>query len=173
MNPSSINVRLIQTEDWQEVDRIQRSAFSADAVEDIATIQRLGELSPETCFLAVRGEPLGYLIAHPWAADDLPPLNTMLAAIPESSATFFIHDLALHPAARGQGVAQALLGAAFAKARSLGLRDASLLSIQGSSGFWRKAGFVERPELADKVGPVLNQFLKTEFVFMSRADLDY
>jgi len=173
MNSSHVSIRPIERGDWAEVDRIQRTAFSAEAVEDIETIRRLGELSPETCFLAVTNEPVGYLIAHPWVADELPPLNTMLAEIPQGAATFFIHDLALHPAARGQGVAQALLSAAFAKARELGLVDASLLSIQGSSVFWRKAGFVERPDLADTVGPVLNQFLKTEFVFMTRPDLNY
>jgi GNAT superfamily N-acetyltransferase len=173
MSLAQVIVRPIEDGDWLQVDRIQRTAFSAEAVEDIATIQRLGELSPETCFLALAAEPVGYLIAHPWIEDDLPPLNTMLAEIPRDAGTFFIHDLALHPSARGQGVAQALLTSAFAKARALGLLSASLLSIQGSSGFWRKAGFVERPDLAAKVGPVLDQFLKTEFVFMTKPDLNY
>ncbi len=171
MTAPDVAVRLIEPSDWPEVDRIQRSAFLPEAVEDIETIKRLGELSPETCYLAVADEPVGYIISHPWVADELPPLNTMLPEIPAGATTFFIHDLALHPSWRGRGVAQALLASAFERARALGLVDASLLSIQGSAGFWKRMGFVERPDLSDKVGPVLNQFLKTEFVFMTKPDL--
>lgn len=173
MKSPSYSIRTIREEDWAEVDRIQREAFSADAVEDIETIKSLGRLSPETCLVAVLEEPVGYLIAHPWVSDELPPLNTIHGEIPEGAATFFLHDLALSPQARGKGVALGLVAAGFERARQLGLRDASLLSIQNSSGFWKRMGFVGRPELAAKVRPVLEMFLHTDFVFMTRPDLKW
>jgi len=165
-------IRAIREGDWAAVDRIQREAFTAEALEDIETIKSLGQLSPETCLIAEReGEPVGYLIAHPWKADDLPPLNTCLREIPEGASTFFLHDLALSPKARGQGVAPGLVAEGLAGARRLGLQDASLLSIQNSRSFWERMGFVARPELSSHVRPVLEQFLHADFVFMSRPDL--
>ena len=173
MNPPEFILRSIEPSDWPEVDRIQRTAFSAEAVEEIATIRRLAELAPTTCLIAVSGsEFLGYLIAHPWIAEDLPPLNVMLPGLPESAQTLFIHDLALAPEARGRGIAPALVRAGLARAREQGLTDASLLSIQNSSGFWCKQGFEPRLDLADKVRATLHQFLKTDFVFMTRESLD-
>lgn len=173
MHPPMFSIREIQDEDWAFVDRIQREAFTAEALEDIETIKSLGRLSPETCLMAELQEPVGYLIAHPWVAEDLPPLNTHMREIPDGASTFFLHDLALSPKARGQGVAPGLVAEGLARARRLGLRDASLLSIQNSRGFWEKMGFIARPELADKVRPVLEQFLRTDFVFMTRPDLEW
>ena len=173
MTPPEFILRSIEPNDWPEVDRIQRAAFSAEAVEDIDTIQRLAELAPTTCLIAVSGsEFLGYLIAHPWIAEDLPPLNVMLPGLPESARTLFIHDLALAPEARGRGIAPALVRAGLARGRELGLTDASLLAIQNSSGFWQKQGFMPRPDLADTVRTTLHQFLQTEFVFMTRGSLE-
>lgn len=164
-------IRSIQSGDWTELDRIQRAAFMADAVEDIATIQALWELAPETCLVAESDRLLGYFIAHPWLSDDLPPLNVFLPGVPPGAKTLFIHDLALLPEARGRGIAQALATEGFSRARAEGLQNASLLSIQGSHPFWEKQGFRARPDLAEKVGPILNRFLITEFVFMTRSDL--
>lgn len=172
MQATPFTIRAIREGDWVSVDRIQREAFTAEALEDIETIKSLGQLSPETCLIAEREEePVGYLIAHPWKADDLPPLNTCLREIPENAATFFLHDLALSPKARGQGVAPGLVAEGLARARQLGLQDASLLSIQNSRGFWERMGFIARPELSSHVRPVLEQFLHTDFVFMTRSDL--
>lgn len=171
MTARSFSIRQIREGDWGVIDQIQRAAFAKDAVEDIATIRRLGELAPELCLLAEAEEAVGYLIAHPWVADDLPPLNTMIEGLPEGAETLFIHDLALLPEQRGKGVAPALVTAIFEKGRALGLRDASLIAIQNSQGFWARMGFRERPDLADKVRPVLERFLKTDFVFMTRPNL--
>jgi len=174
MHAPPFTIRAIREGDWAAVDRIQREAFTAEAWEDIETIASLGQLSPETCLLAeLEGVPVGYLIAHPWSADDLPPLNTFLRTIPEGATTFFLHDLALSPQARGQGVAPGLVAEGLARARQMGLRDASLLSIQNSRGFWEKMGFVARSELSAKVRPVLEQFLHTDFIFMSRPHLGW
>lgn len=168
---ATYSIRPIRSEDWPELDRIQRAAFMADAVEDIATIQALWKLAPEICLVAESERLLGYLIAHPWLPDDLPPLNVFLPGLPQDATTLFIHDLALLPEARGRRIAQALLSEVLSLAQAQGLQNASLLSIQGSHPFWEKQGFRARPDLAGKVGPILNRFLVTDFVFMSRSDL--
>lgn len=164
-------IREITDTDWPDVDRIQRVAYSADIVEGIETLQSIGGLSPRTCLLAEDLGALGYLIAHPWTAESLPPLNVILPEIPLDASTFFLHDLALLPEARGRGIAQALVHAGLTAAREAGLKDAALLSVQGSEAFWQKFGFRARPDLANKVAPVLQAFAAVPFVFMTREDL--
>jgi len=166
-----VTLREINDRDWPSVDRLQRMAYSAELLEGIDALQSIGQRSPKTCLLAEDSEPLGYLIAHPWMAEDLPPLNVVLPEIPTGAQTWFLHDLALSPAARGRGIARELVETGFAAGRALGLRDAALLSVQGSEFFWQKFGFRTRPDLTEKVAPILHAFAKVPFVFMTRDDL--
>jgi GNAT superfamily N-acetyltransferase len=94
-----------------------------------------------------------YVLSHPWAAESCPPLNRLLGALPEPAGCFYIHDLALMPAARGSGAAPAIVAALADHAASLGLAAMSLVAVNGSAGFWRRQGFAEAevPALADKL----------------------
>lgn len=170
MNPAVI--REITEGDWPAVDRLQRVAYPPEMLEGIETLQSLWRWSPRTCLMAEDSEPLGYLIAHPWMAESLPPLNVILPEIPADSRTLFLHDLALAPAARGQGLAPRMVREILAIGRKMEWRDASLLSVQGSQRFWEKQGFIARPDLAETVRETVQQFASIEFVFMTRPNLD-
>lgn len=63
----------------------------------------------------------------------------------EASGTLYIAGIAVWPAFQGQGVGLRLLEAARERARSLGLRELSLLCFAGNTGarrFYERAGFV-------------------------------
>lgn len=165
-------IRPIASADWPAVDRIQRAAFDAAVVEELTVFQSFAALSPSTCLLAELGrEPVGYLLAHPWMPDDMPPLATALTVLPESATSLFIHDLALAPTGRGQGTARALTETVLRTGQALGLTTASLLSVQDSQPFWERMGFQARPDLAARVAPIVRRFTSMEFVFMTRLDL--
>lgn len=165
-------IRPISPPDWPAVDHIQRAAFDAGVVEELAVFQSFAALSPSTCLLAeIDQEPVGYLLAHPWIPDDMPPLATALAVLPALATSLFIHDLALAPARRGRGTARALTEAGLRAGQTLGLSTASLLSVQGSQPFWEHMGFQPRPDLAPRITPIVRRFTTMAFVFMSRADL--
>jgi GNAT superfamily N-acetyltransferase len=154
------------------VDRIQHAAFAPEVIEELSVFASFAALSPTTCLLAVADhEPIGYLLAHPWIPDDLPPLNTALDRIPEKSTSLFIHDLALLPAHRGQGAARALVHAVFTAGNSLGLASASLLSVQGSQAFWQRQGFLPRPDLERQITQTVRLFTTIDFLFMNRPHL--
>ncbi|MCQ4161332.1 GNAT family N-acetyltransferase [Roseomonas sp. GC11] len=121
--------------------------------EDAAVLAERQRLFPAGCWL-LEGEgaaPWGYALSHPWHARRPPPLNTPLGALPEAPGCFYIHDVALLPAARGQGAAGRLMPLLRMAAGSL--PGMALVAVHGSVPFWQRQGFrvVEAPELAAKL----------------------
>lgn len=126
------------------------TAFHED---DAVYIERLA-LYPAGCRLLEReGAAVGYCLSHPWTAGSLPALNTLLGALPAAPSTYYIHDVALLPAARGSGAAGTVVAALTAHAADNGFSNLSLVAVNGSEGFWRRQGFhvVDAPELGAKL----------------------
>lgn len=166
MTPSAA-IRVIREADWPAIDRIQRECFPPSAIESRETLQSIARHSPGTCLFAETTAPVGYVLAHPWTADDLPPLQAPLTAIPAGASSLFIHDLAVAPAARGAGLARRLVDDLLDRARRLGLARGSLLSVQDSRRFWARYGFQERPDLTDRFRETVARLYQVEFVFMT------
>lgn len=133
-----------------------------DYPEDRSVFAERLRLAPDGCFVladpdatepaAARGLA-GYLVSHPWHADSAPALDTLLGTLPERPGTWYLHDLALLPAARGGGAGAAIVARIAAHARSQGFATMSLVAVGGSAGFWGRQGFsvVEHPALAEKL----------------------
>ena len=122
--------------------------------EETAVFAERQRLFPQGTLLLERaGRASGYVLSHPWRRGELPALNSLLGRIPEDASTYYIHDLALLPEARGARAAGALVDSLTALARSLGFSALSLVAVNDSRGFWERQGFrvVERPELAAKL----------------------
>lgn len=122
--------------------------------EDIVVFAERQRLYPDgTRLLELDGEPAGYILSHPWRFGALPALNSLLGAIPDDADTYYLHDLALLPAARGTGAAAMIVGDMLRHARLGGFPSASLVAVNGSLPFWYKHGFreVPAPELAQKL----------------------
>ena len=110
-------------------------------------------LCPAGCLvLATGAQLLGYAVSHPWHAGQAPRLNSLLGGLPAAPGTWYLHDLALLPAARGGGAAAAAVRLLVAQAQAAGLADMSLVAVNGSAGFWQRQGF--RPA----VGPDLASY---------------
>lgn len=101
-------------------------------------------LHPAGCLVLAGGEGLrGYVLSHPWRFGDVPALDSLLGALPEPADVYYIHDLALLPAARGNGAASACVAVLAAHAASAGFRRMALVAVGNSAGFWRRHGFHE------------------------------
>jgi GNAT superfamily N-acetyltransferase len=125
-----------------------------DFPEDMAVFAERQRLYPEgTRLLELDGVPAGYILSHPWRYKALPALNGLLGAIPDDADTYYLHDLALMPAARGTGAAAMIVGDMLRHAKATGLASASLVAVNGSLPFWYKHGFraLKAPELDDKL----------------------
>lgn len=102
-------------------------------------------LNPAGCFVLRAGtEIAGYVLSHPWQRYAPPPLDTVLGGIPGDGDVWYLHDLALLPAARGSGAASRIIPHLADIARGEGFRVMALVSVNGSQGFWRRQGFCAR-----------------------------
>ncbi|WP_051683390.1 GNAT family N-acetyltransferase [Sphingomonas sp. UNC305MFCol5.2] len=108
-------------------------------------------LHPAGCrVFAHEGEVAGYLITHPWHRDDPPKLGGLLGAVPADATTYYLHDIALLPAARGTGAGKAALDFVMERARALGFADITLMAVGGADRFWGAQGFATVPREADQ-----------------------
>lgn len=130
-------------------------AADMDHVERIATIVHPGfpearavleekfRLHPAGCFILqdAGGEAIGYLLSHPWDAASAPALDTLIGTLPEPEV-YYVHDIALLPAARGFRAGEAAMRLVEAHARAQGLPAIALVAVNNSGGFWERQGFV-------------------------------
>ena len=113
-----------------------------DHPEDDAVFQERLSLFPAGCLVLRDGPALiGYAISHPGTLNQPPKLNTLLGALPAHPDSFYIHDLALLPEARGPGAGAAAVAHLAGVARVGGFATLSLVSVSGSAGFWHRLGF--------------------------------
>ncbi|RBA25198.1 GNAT family N-acetyltransferase [Herminiimonas fonticola] len=111
-------------------------------------------LYPNGCLiLEVNCNAVGYAISHPWLDRQAPALNSLLQALPTCPSTYYIHDVALLPAARGLGAVEQLLANLLTAAQAHGLSTMSLTAVNNSHDFWARHGFVaiDDPVLPEKM----------------------
>ena len=123
--------------------------------EDAAVFKERLELFPAGCFVLAdpSGGILGYCISYPWELGSIPALNSSLGTIPKNAATLFLHDLALHRAARGLGHTKEILNQLDENVAQQDKGTIALVSVNSSVPFWESNGFVvqENSELAEKL----------------------
>jgi len=145
--------RSMTTLDLPAVEAIAEKVHPAFP-EDLSVFIERQRLYPDgSRVLELDGVASGYVVAHPWRYKSLPALNSQLGAIPPDADTFYLHDLALLPIARGTGAAAMIVGELLRHARAMGFPTVSLVAVNNSLPFWHKHGFrpVVAPELADKL----------------------
>jgi len=117
-----------------------------DHFEDRACFQNRLALYPRGCFVLSEGDaaPKGYLIAYPWRAESAPPLNTVIEGLPAEPALIYLHDLALHPEARGGGVTGVIVERLAEQATEDDWPAIALVAVNDAVRFWARHGFVEQ-----------------------------
>jgi GNAT superfamily N-acetyltransferase len=99
-------------------------------------------LFPEGCLVVSDGEGLaGYAVAHPARRGHPPHLGQALGTLPSRADCLHLHDLALHPRARGRGLVSALVARLVPLARVAGLPLLSLVAVHGTAPLWARQGF--------------------------------
>jgi len=139
--------RAMTSGDLDGVVAVARIAFP-DHPESRACFEERLALAPESCFvLEGEGHVAGYLIAYPWPLEAIPPLDTLLGSLPEARDSWYLHDLALLPEARGGGNARAGLALLLAQLDA----PIALVSVNYSATFWQAQGFEPQDSPALKV----------------------
>lgn len=130
----------MREDDLDGVVEVARVAFPDHPERRACFAERLA-LAPESCLVLADGQGVaGYLIAYPWPLQAIPPLDTLLGALPDARDAWYLHDLALLPEARGGGHARAGLVLLFAGIDA----PIGLVSVNDSAAFWQAQGFEPR-----------------------------
>ena len=144
----------MRQEDVDAVAEIAALSFP-DHFESRECFENRLALNPEGCFVLADegGAPKGYMVAYPWRSGSAPALNTLVEAIPADADVMYLHDLALHPDARGGGWTTPIIEALARTAKAAGWPALALVAVNDAAPFWEGRGFrvVETPELAAKL----------------------
>lgn len=133
--------RAMQASDIPAVTAIS-DAVHGDLTESAEVFAERFALYPAGCFMFDREDvAVGFLISHPWRRRSPVPLGALVGAIPADADSYYLHDLALLPAARGSGAGRLVVEQALVHAAQAGFRVASLVAINGADSFWAGQGF--------------------------------
>ncbi|MCB8820082.1 GNAT family N-acetyltransferase [Microvirga rosea] len=135
--------RAMATEDLPAVKTLA-DHIHVDHPEDMAVFEERLALYPDGCrVLEEHGRLIGYALTHPWRFGAPPALNSRLQTIPVDATTYYLHDVALLPDARGKGHAAGIVNQIAEHARTSGFDNLSLVAVNGSRVFWERLGFRE------------------------------
>jgi ribosomal protein S18 acetylase RimI-like enzyme len=123
--------------------------------EDRACFANRLELHPQGCFVLGDGAGgvFGYMVAYPWMRGSAPALNALIPALPGNADLIYLHDLALHPDARGGGHTRPVVEQLADQARADGWPALALVAVNDAAAYWGRLGFVEEspPGMAEKL----------------------
>ncbi|WP_280191668.1 GNAT family N-acetyltransferase [Delftia sp. PS-11] len=138
-------VRPLTVADLPDLLAVQRACYG-DGFEESREVFARRLASPANCSLALElaGRLCGYLAAYRSRLSKVTPLHGDFEAV-DAPDTLYLHDMAVHPDAAGQGLARALLQPLWERARAQGLRHTALVSVQGSRGYWERHGYAAHP----------------------------
>lgn len=139
--------------DLPVIEQIAAAVHPAFPESTAVLAERLRLYPDGARLLELAGRPAGYGLSHPWHAGKLPALDARLGAIPTDADTFYVHDVALLPAARRTGAGGMLVDFLRSHARQAGFETMSLVAVNNSQPFWMRHGFVvvESPGLTEKL----------------------
>lgn len=104
-------------------------------------------LYPDGCRVLVAGDAIaGYGLSHPWKLHRIPPLDGLLARLPDDADCLYVHDVAVLPDFRG-GVLRSYIADVAQLARAAGIATLALVSVYATRPLWERLGF--RPVPAD------------------------
>ena len=135
-----MQVREASADDLVAVLRLQAECHPGELHESGACLRAILLHGHSLLALDSRtGAAVGYALGHDGeqAAIDCAPA----AAAEQASDAWFVHDVVVSVAARGSGVARALVDAALARAAARGATHAHLVALPGTAALWARFGF--------------------------------
>ena len=136
-----MHVRPLTAADLPGLLAVQRACYGPGYVESAEVFARRLR-NPAQCSQVAEsaGAVVAYLAAYPSLWGKVTPLHGDFEAVAQAD-TLYLHDMAVHPAHTGQGLAPALLAPLLHSARAQGLRHSALVAVQGAQNYWARHGY--------------------------------
>ena len=146
--PSPWVVRPLQAHDVESLLHVQTICYGDAFVESREVFaQRLGCAYQCSIGVVQEGDDAlqAYLAAYWSNPGKITPLDGPFTPPASGEQVLYLHDMSVLPSLSGKGVARYLLQHAMTQARNKGLRQAALVSVQGSQAYWERQGFCVCP----------------------------
>jgi ribosomal protein S18 acetylase RimI-like enzyme len=141
-----LSLRMARTADLPSIVQIQAACYAPSLIESPAALAAKLARSPATCWVAEESsQTKGYLLTFPYHCGQIPTLNQDSPTIAAEPDCLYLHDLAVHPSARGLGMGSALVQQGFAIATERNLETLCLVAVQGAAAYWTTWGFQPAP----------------------------
>ena len=142
--PPSLQLRPLTTADVDSLLHVQTICYGDALLESRAVFaQRLA--CAHHCSLGVERQGqhqlLAYVAAYWSNPGKITPLDGAFTPPAADEQVLYLHDMSVLPELAGQGVARALVQHLITQALQRGLRQAALVSVQGSQAYWERQGF--------------------------------
>lgn len=139
---SQLTIRPIVADDLPGILAVQQACYGDGFLEPGDALASRWTRSPAMCLVALRdAEVVGYLLSHARHAWTPPKLHVPLPPANAADVLWFMHDLAIAPAGRGQRLGEHLYAAACAASQAQGLQQSRLVAVQGADVFWHRLGY--------------------------------
>ena len=133
--------RPMRTDDLDAVVAIS-DAVHGVFTEPVAIYAERLAFYPDGCrVFEADGAVVGFLVTHPWHTGAVPKIGVTLGALPDPAPVYYLHDIALLPAARGTGAGRAATAFVREQAARAGCREIRLVAVTGADSFWAEQGF--------------------------------
>jgi predicted N-acetyltransferase YhbS len=130
-------------QDLDGVLAVQAACYPASMREPAAIVLARLRAAPSTTLVASDAHGVcAYAVAYPSKFGRITPLNAGFTPAPDAD-TLYLHDLAVHPRANGEGLGRRLAQSLFGAARGLGLSHGALVAVLDARAFWERLGFSE------------------------------
>ncbi len=161
----------MQKSDLAAVVRLQDHCYADEFYESAEVVAKRLMLYPQSCWVACFQDKIwGYLFSYPSKLSQINPLGAEFGQYDQANC-LYLHDMAVSPDARGQGVATALLSSAKSYAMTLGLPHLALVAVQNSAAFWLQLGFTLQPDLSSAAQLALGSY-GDKAVYLARSLVD-
>ena len=135
-------LRALSVHDAPAIVKVQEACYGPSLIEpDRALLSKMLLFSMGAWGCFSDGELVAYMICIPAAGDEVVPWGHPTTSLPSRPDRLYIHDLAVRPKYRGQGIASELVRKAEGIASWFGHRYLALVSVQGTERFWTGQGF--------------------------------